>query len=99
MGDNLWGLAKSLPREGLGGGDKALGWANRLTKECRRRCILDEHLYVLPDTIALLVEDYDLVLLGTAKELLTTTLAEALDEDLDDLTHIPLVALERKLVL
>ena len=66
---------------------------NGLTKECRRRCILDEHLDVLSDTIALLVEDHDLVLLGTAKELLTATLAEALDEDLDDLAHIPLIAL------
>ena len=66
---------------------------NGLTQECRRRCILDEHLDVLPDTIALLVEDHDLVLLRTAKELLTATLAEALDEDLDDLAHIPLIAL------
>ena len=87
------GLTKSLPREGLGGWNEALGWTNRLTKECRRCRILDEHLYVLPDTIALLVEDHDLVLLGTAKELLSATLAEALDEHLDDLTHIPLIAL------
>ena len=77
----------------------AFGGAHGLTNESRCRGGLDAYIHVLTDAVALLVEDDDLILLATAKELITRTLTEALNKHLKGLPHVTQVALQRELSL
>ena len=62
-----------------------------LSEEGSRGRTGDADLYELSDVVVALVDDYRLVLLGTAHHLLTATLAEVLDEDGEFLALILLV--------
>ena len=78
----------------MGLGVVPFGRADGLPDEGSSGSGLDAHLDILPDSVALLIEDDDLILLRAAEELLVAALTEALDQYLYGLAHVPKVALQ-----
>ena len=67
--------------------------------QCRRRRFLYPHFYELADVVSALREDDRLVLRAAAEEVVMRALRVALDQHLECLAHVFVVALSRLTVL
>ena len=72
----------------MGLGVVPFGRADGLPDEGSGGSGLDAHLDILPDSVALLIEDNDLILLASTEELFAGALAEAFDEDFEGLADV-----------